>query len=270
MTTKPSREGASPFASEEFFRVNPAVLRALPGQARRRAALSPKIDLLVFLAFHAQVARSARSELEIDHAEGCELASVTFVPKFAEVLADLGYSRSSGDFSGSAWSMLNASRDRLSERVRVRFKRKADRKLVDTWYDGPLVAFEPGARPRVRLFGYSPPGDRYYVLVPRRLLALRRELTELGVRLACWLYFKHRGARKDGKLVHRWTMTITPGVLIDAKILRSRKQALASELARMRAGFNNLERLGLLSLAGAAWPFTIDLSTAFFHDHGGK
>jgi len=260
----------------EFFRVNPALLRRLPAVGKRRSKLkakigvrlSPKLDLLVLLALFSQAARQPKSELTIAPPSGDQMAAVAFSLKRSAVLTDLGYTRSGPDFSASAWATLNESLTRLATtRVQIRFMRRVvgAKGLEPAIFSRPLVEFVEGDRSRVQLYAYSPPGDRYFVLMPRRLLALRPALSEGAVRLLCWLYTRHRGARKDGKLKHNWRVTVTAEQLVEAKFLSSSKLRRAVELKRVRDGFANLERLGLLSIAGESWPFSVQLSPNFFH-----
>ena len=113
---------------------------------------------------------------------------------------------------------------------------------------------------------YEPPetADTYFALMPRKLLSFRARLTELGTRLVCWLYLKHRGRRVDRKLQHKWDLAITPEMLVDAKVLKAKNSRRVAELKRMRDGFQNLESLGLLTIEGAGWPFRVQLSRQFF------
>lgn len=253
----------------EFFRVNPAVLRRLPAVAtrstkRRTSKLSPKTTVLVLLALCAQVARRPKSELTITPASGEAMASVTWPMRMVEVLETLGYKRSGGDFAGSAWETVGAAVQQLTAAsVQIAFKRPGEKWLEPASFRGPLV--ERIEENTLCLRGYSPPGDNYHVLIPRKLLALRPQLTELGTRLMCWLYARHRGRRFAGKLRHKWSLTVTQEVLVDARILRSKNQRRSVELARMREGFKNLERLGMLTVDGSGWPFRVHLSPEFFH-----
>jgi hypothetical protein len=254
----------------EFFRVSPPLLSRLPAIATRktkgkvRHKLSPKMPILVWLALFAQVARWTKTELEITPARGDAMASVKWPARMGGVLADLGYERHGSDFSGSAWSAVTAAvRQLAATSVLVAFNRPTAKGLVEAQFVGPLLELVDDGS--LRLHGYCAPGQRYYVLVPRMLLGLRSQLTELGTRLACWLFMQHRGRRVDGKLRHKWTLTITPEVLVGAKILRAKNVRRAVELRRMREGFKNLEALGLLTIEGSDWPFRVRLSCEFFH-----
>jgi len=267
----PSSSSAEPTPPPEYFRVSPPLLRRVPAVAKRGGRLSPKLPTLVLLALFAQAARRPKSELAIASASAAQMASVSFSPRMSEVLEDMGYRRRGPEFSGSAWSAVTGCIKRLAETtVTVPFMWKPPGKkvLAAAVFKGPLLELVNGDTSQVRLYGYSPPKDRYHALVPRRLLALRPDLSELGTRLACWLYAQHRGARKDGKLKHKWSMQITPEWLVEAKFLRSKNVRRATELNRIRNGFTNLEGLGLLSIIGSGWPFMIQLSPAFFHQDG--
>lgn len=262
-----SRSTAS---AEAFFRMSPPLLRRLPAIATRptkrraKGTLSPKMSVLVLLALFAQAGRRPKADLETAPACGSVMASVTCPIRMAEVLEDLGYRRSGADFSGSAWSAVAAAVRQVAETpVRIPFRRPGAKGLEEAIFAGSLVNIEDESR--CRLFGYSPPNDKYFVLVPRKLLSLRAQLTELGTRLVCWLYAQHRGRRVNGKLQHKWDLTITPEVLVDAKVLKGKHHRRAAELRRMRDGFKNLESLGILSIDGGGWPFRISLSREFFH-----
>ncbi|HXK17052.1 MAG TPA: hypothetical protein VNG33_04590 [Polyangiaceae bacterium] len=262
MTPSASANGDAPI---EFFRMNPALLRRLPAIAKRQPGkLSPKTTVLVLLALCAQAARRPRSELTITPASGDAMASVALPIRMAEVLESLGYERNGADFSGSAWETVGAAVKQLtSTRVKVAFKRTGSKGLEAAYFRGALV--ERVDDGKMCLHGYSPPGDRYHVLIPHKVLALRPALTELGTGLVCWLYCQHRGRREGGTVKHKWSLTITPEVLVDAKILTSKNLRRAAELERMLGGFRNLEHLGLLTIEGAAWPFRVHLSPSFFH-----
>jgi hypothetical protein len=266
-------------AVSEFFRMSPPLLRRLPAVAMRRrparksestteapskGKLSPKMSVLVLLSLFAQAGRCPKGELKFSPACASVMASVTCPIRMAEVLEDLGYRRRGGDFSGSAWSAVSAAVERLTKSdVRVAFHRRGPKGLEQAYFLGALLeAQEEGC---YRLFGYSPPRDKYFVLVSRKLLSLRAQLTELGTRIVCWLYAQHRGRRVAGKLRHKWDLTISPEVLVDAKVLKGKHHRRAADLRRMRDGFKNLESLGILSIDGDGWPFRISLSREFFH-----
>jgi hypothetical protein len=255
----------------EFFRVSPPLLRRLPAIAARPTKyrpdgkLSPKMAVLVLLALFAQVARQPKGKLVNTPARGDAMASVTCPVRMADVLADLGYERNGSDFSGSAWSAVTAAvRQLATTPVGVAFNRSGTKgRLEQAHFRGRLVEVE-GER-AVRLHGYCAPSDRYFVLMPRKLLGLRRQLTELSTRLACWLYLQHRGRREERKLRHKWRLTVTAELLVEAKILRAKNLRRSVELRRMREGFRNLEVLGLLTIEGSGWPFVVHLSREFFH-----
>lgn len=254
----------------EFFRVSPPLLRRLPAVAARPTKhrpdgkLSPKMAVLVLLALFAQVARQPKRELVTTPARGDSMASVTCPVRMADLLADLGYERNGSDFSGSAWSVVTAAvRQLATTPVLVAFNRPGAKGLEPAQFRGRLVDVE--GQGTVRLHGYCAPSDRYFVLMPRKLLGLRRQLTELGTRLVCWLYLQHRGRREERKLRHKWKVTVTAEVLVEAKILRAKNVRRSVELRRMREGFRNLEALGLLTIEGSGWPFAVRLSREFFH-----
>lgn len=269
MTPSPGSVKATP--PSEFFRMSPPLLRRVPAVAKRGGRLSPKLPMLVLLALSSQVARRPKFELAIARANAARMASVVFSPRMSEILADLGYRRRGSEFSGSAWSAVTDCIKRLAETtvtVPFMWKPPGKKALVAAVFKGPLLELVNGDTSQVRLYGYSPPNDRYHALVPRSFLALRPDLSELGTRLACWLYAQHRGARKDGKLKHKWSMQVTPEWLVEARFLSSKNVRRATELNRMRDGFTNLERLGLLAISGSEWPFRIQLSPTFFHQDG--
>jgi hypothetical protein len=233
-----------------------------PTKRRGTGTLSPKMSVLVLLALFAQVARRSKTELTVAPASVSAMASVACKIRMAEVLEDLGYQRCGFDFSGSAWSAVSAAVRQLAETdVRLDFLCRGPEGFVKAHFAGPLVEKDDG---QLRLYGYSPSSDKYFVLVPRKLLSLRAELTELGTRLVCWLYLKHRGRRVDRKLQHKWDLAITPEILVDAKVLKAKNCRRVAELKRMREGFRNLESLGLLAIEGAGWPFRVQLSRQFF------
>lgn len=196
------------------------------------------------------------------------MASVALPIRMAEVLESLGYERNGSDFSGSAWETVGAAVKQLtSTPVKVAFKRPGLKGLEAAYFRGALV--EQIGNGKMCLHGYSPPGDRYHVLIPHKVLALRPALTELGTRLVCWLYCQHRGRREGGKVKHKWSLSVTPEVLVDAKMLRSKNLRRAAELARMLGGFRNLEHLHFLTIEGTTWPFRVHLSPSFFHQEVG-
>jgi hypothetical protein len=228
--------------------MSPPLLRRLPAVAmRRRPAseseatteaprkpkLSPKMSVLVLLTLFAQAGRRPKGELKFSPACASVMASVSCPIRMAEVLEDLGYRRRGGDFSGSAWSAVSAAVERLTKTdVRVAFHRRGVKGLEQAYFFGALLEAEDEGC--YRLFGYSPPRDKYFVLVSHKLLSLRAQLTELGTRLVCWLYAQHRGRRVNRKLRHKWDLTITPEVLVDAKMLKGKLRRRAAELKHAR------------------------------------
>lgn len=255
----------------EFFRISVPLLRVLIhlgcGSIRPR-------DGLFLLALHAHAAAQPASTLERHEAMGNVMPSVTLNVRLAAVLELLGYRRRAGDFSSSAWERVRKTIARLAASpCRVAFKTAIGGKgpLVDRAFKQALVATLPEAgRLRVRLSAYSPPEDRYFVLVPSRLLELRPALNDCAIQLAFWLLAKHRGAKKGAKVVHRWTLRVTVAELADDGVIDVDRMRQARELARWRSAFELLQSQGLLNLSGDGWPFHVELSRSFFHAEGSE
>jgi hypothetical protein len=255
-----------------FFRVPPALLRALPRLATRGGSFKPKRDLFVLLALYAQAAVAPLSECELADPTDEDGGWIEFPLKLAQVLASLGFVRKNGDFAGSAWSSLNGSLERLEER-QVRFQHTIwrGRAIEERRFRGELLRLDRDGG-RAILKPYAPSRRGYYVLVPCQLLMLRTSIGELAIRVLCWLLAAHRGRRVGGKLKHKWSVTVTPEALVDAGVLRNAKRRHENELARVRRALGELEDAGVLRIKGRSWPLSLDLSKAFFHnevDSGG-
>jgi hypothetical protein len=249
-----------------FFRVPPALLRALPRLAMRGGSLKPKRDIFFLLALHAQAAVAPLSECEIPDRADEDGGWITFPVKLADVLSTLGFVRKDGDFSGSAWSALRGSLQRLEE-TKVRFWHTVwkSRAIEGCRFRGELLSCD-AADGRATLRPYAARQGRYYVLVPSRLFQLRTSIGELAVRMICWLLAVHRGRRVGGKLKHKWRLTVAPETLVDVGVLSVTKMRHQNELARVRRALAELEGAGVLRIGSGSWPLSLELSKSFFHN----
>lgn len=261
----------SPVPVDDFFRVPVALLKVMTWLVN--SALRPR-DRLALLALHAHAARQPSQLLEREPASGSLMPTVTMNIRLVNLLELLGYRRADGDFKSSAWARGRRAVARLATYAcRVGFTVSTSKSqrggFVAKSFKRPLVEVleSVGSPLRLLLHAYSPPEDRYFVLVPTRLLSLRPVLSDNSIRLAFWLLLKHRGSRKSGKLEHKWIVKVTAEELAENSLIDIDKIRHAAELARWRAAFEVLKANHVLGIFGDEWPFQVCLSRTFFHDN---
>jgi hypothetical protein len=254
------------------FRMNPVLLAAITRQVNRASGFLPATDIPVLCALHCLASRLPRRVCIVSE-HGIPEVEIPF--RQADLLSSLAYERAvdggdAGTFPSSSRRTVRASLCRLTTNE-LSFDLKVDVRdaygriqRVPGQFSGPLVS---RLERSVVLHCYSPPGSRYFSLVPDHLLRRMRGLDETALRLIPWLYYRHRGRREEGRLVHRKEVSLPEALLVDLGLFNPHRPEESRR--RIRRALDSLVALGMLSIEERDYS-NVTLLPAYFRERPGE
>jgi hypothetical protein len=294
-----SDPGVVPIASD-YFPVDANIVQTVPQQFRRRSGFAPKVDAWTLLALWSLAERISRGSEEICDL-GAGIRGVRMKLLISTLMEELGIPRSkkhSGkkgkrDFQSHHWSEIKASLVRLGQtelkfewtrkvKVSSKIKTKQKYKIVRQPFKDSLISLDNGdptgdsldsdiLKPRRTLFVtlalYNGIPGKYYVLVSRRLFALRPELDEIDTRLLFWLIRRHRGRGLRSEFLHFWNLKIDLDEIAGSQGLNLATEKRKVNRERLTSTIEKLEEVGILKvLERDPLHPVIQLSRGYFHN----